>query len=592
MSKKNCWVWAAWLSAQAVAQGQTPPVDAGQLLEQQRRLEQQSLPAPVVNSPLRDGSPAPAPAKAGDTLVSVRRFSLGGNTLLGDAALQEVLRPWLMRPLTLAALRQAGAAVEQAYRDAGWLAHVVLPAQDVTDGQLRMEITEARLGGVRMAPAPVIGRAGAASAPGLSLRLSARVEALLNAGLDAGQPMALARLERALLIADELPGVSVGGSLQAGVQPGTTDVLVQAVPTPRLSGDVSLDNAANRSTGSERINASLRLSSPWGWGEQFDLAASKTRGTDYLRAAASLPVGLAGWRVGVNASALHYRVLDAFDTTTGLAPRGSSQTLGAEAQYPLVRSARARWSAALGIEERRQVNRDDNVTPGLIEVTSRARSRVVTVGVIGYVVDSLGLGGQTQAGVQAVAGRLDLAGSAAAQLAGDSLTENTQGGYQVLRWNASRLQTLTPTLALVASASGQFASRNLNSSEKLYLGGMGAVNAYPSGEAGGSSGHLIDLELRQQLGAAWQLGAFCDWGQVRQYHDNQRADGTGPLTTHNTVTLKGVGASIGWRNDNGLRLKAIWSHRIGSNPLMTATGRDSDGSLTRNRIWLMAGIAF
>lgn len=589
MSHKNCWVWAACLSAQAVAQGQTAPVDAGQLLEQQRRLEQQSFPAPVRSSPLRDGSPAPAPAKAGDALVSVRQFSLVGNTLLGDAALQEVLRPWLQRPLTLAALRQAATAVEQAYRDAGWLAHAVLPAQDVSDGTLRMEITEARLGAVRMAPSTGAGDAGA---PVLSPRLSARVQALLDAQLDANQPIDLARLERALLIADELPGVSVGGSLQAGALPGTTDVLVQTAPTPRLRGDVSLDNAANRSTGAERLNASLRLSSPWGEGEQFDLAASKTRGTDYLRAGASLPAGLAGWRVGVNASALRYRVLDPFDTTTGLAPRGHSQTVGAEAQYPLVRSARARWSAALGIEERRQTNRDDNITAGLMEVTTRARSRVLTAGVNGYVVDGFGLGGQTQAAVQAVAGRLDLAGSAAGQLAADKLIENTQGSYQVLRWSASRLQMLTPTLSVVASANGQFASRNLNSSEKLYLGGMGALNAYPSGEAGGSSGHLFDLELRQQLGAAWQAGAFVDWGQVRLYHDNQRADGAGPITPHNTATLKGVGASIGWRHDNGMRLKLVWSHRIGSNPLMTATGRDSDGSLTKNRFWLSAGIAF
>jgi hemolysin activation/secretion protein len=378
------------LSAHGVGQAQTAPVDAGQLLEQQRRLEQPArpAPAPALTPPLRDGAAADAAARAGGARVTVRRFTLVGHTLLGEDALQDVLRPWLGRPLSLGALRQAAAAVEQAYRDAGWLAHVALPSQDVTDGQLRLEITEARLGGVRMTAAPAHVASTAPSTPALSPRLQARVEAMLNAGLDAGEPLALGRLERALQLADELPGVNVGGSLQAGARPGSTEVQVQVAAAPRLHGDVSVDNAANRSTGRERLNASLRLSSPWSLGEQIDLAASTTYGTGYLRAGASLPIGLGGWRVGVNTSALRYRVLGEYDTSTGLAPRGSSQTVGADAQYPLLRSARARWNAVLGVEQRRQSNRDDNSVAGVMDVTTRARSRVLSMGVSGQVVDA------------------------------------------------------------------------------------------------------------------------------------------------------------------------------------------------------------
>jgi len=590
-------IWAGLISLlclHAMAWAQTP-VDAGRLLEEQRRLEQQqAVPAQPREPLLRGADPSIAIDQAGTTLVTVKRFQLAGNTLLDDAALQAVLQPWLSRPLSLAGLRQAAATLEQAYREAGWLAHVSLPAQDVTDGALRFEIAEARMGRVRMA-APPAAAASAAEAESRATSLDTRVQALLDAQLQSGQPLSLPALERALLLADELPGVNVAGSLQAGTAPGSTDVLLQVARGPLARVDASLDNAANRSTGSERLNASLTLDSPWGRGEQLGLAASKTRGTDYLRAGASLPVGLTGWRIGVNGSALRYRVLDEFNTSTGLPPRGSSTSLGVEARYPLVLSGRAHWNATIGAEEKHQINKDDNLTAGDMQVTSRSRSRALSLGINGYAfdgLDGLGMGGQTQASAQLVAGHLSLAGSPESHLLGDRLIEDTQGAYQLLRWSASRLQPLTATLALAASASGQFASRNLDSNEKLYLGGLGGVNAYPSGEAGGSSGRLLNLELRQQFGAAWQLSGFFDWGQVRQYQNNRRADGNGPLVANNSVTLKGVGASLSWRSDNGVQLKATWAHRLGENPLMTAAGTDTDGSLHKNRLWLSASLHF
>lgn len=61
-----------------------------------------------------------------------------------------------------------------------------------------------------------------------------RALALLNAQLTEGAPLDLNVLERALLLADELPGLRATGSLQAGGKPGSTDVLLQLAPTPRL----------------------------------------------------------------------------------------------------------------------------------------------------------------------------------------------------------------------------------------------------------------------------------------------------------------------------------------------------------------------
>ena len=68
------------------------------------------------------------------------------------------------------------------------------------------------------------------------------------------------------------------------------------------------------------------------------------------------------------------------------------------------------------------------------------------------------------------------------------------------------------------------ASKNLDISEKMELGGMYGVRAYPEGEAYADEGVLLTLEARQQVplpaGATGQLhlAAFIDAGTVKPNH--------------------------------------------------------------------------
>ncbi|MDE2398879.1 MAG: BamA/TamA family outer membrane protein, partial [Burkholderiales bacterium] len=184
------------------------------------------------------------------------------------------------------------------------------------------------------------------------------------------------------------------------------------------------------------------------------------------------------------------------------------------------------------------------------------------------------------------------AGSPASTIANDTRTAATQGSYSVLHWSANRLQTLRPDLSLMAAAQGQIASKNLAPAEKFYLGGMNGVRAYPSGEAGGSSGWMVNLELRKQMGPNWLASAFVDRGQVVQFEHNLRADGAGPLVAANRITLSGRGVALEYRNAHGVVVKAGLARRNGSNPIATPSGRDSDGSLEKNRVWINASFAF
>ena len=591
---------AVAIAAQAGAYAQTAtPADAGQLLEQQRRLESPSLPFKPAEPPaLPPRPPVAQPADGlafGGIQTMLTQFAFTGNNQLPEADLQAVLTPWLNRPLGLADLRQAGNALETLYRDRGWLAKVTLPSQDVSDGRVRFDVLVAKRGSIRIT-------SEGANKPGTP-HLAKRIESLLDAAMPPDAPLSLLKFERALLIANDIPGMAVTGSLQAGDTPSNTDVLVLKV-TEILAAraEISVDNAGSRSTGIDRLNAQLTLSSALGYGELVSISASKTTGSEYLRASASAPItfpgqdGWSGWRFGASTSALRFKVLDSQNTTTGLSPEGTSNTIGIDLQYPIIRTNLSNWQLTLGLEEKRLNNQDDNVTLNVLATTSAAHLQTFNLGFGGNTFDRWGGGGSTSANATYTNCNLKLDGSPTAQITSDRTTANTQGSFEKVRLSASRFQSLGLSLgqeySLFASLSGQLAGGNLDPSEKFYLGGSSGVRAYPSGEAGGSTGQLVSLELRRQLGAQFQLSAFYDYGQVDQFKNNQRADGTGAMVVANGVALAGAGLALNWRATVGAQLKATWAQRIGTNPLATVTGNDTDGSLVKDRFWFSANLPF
>jgi hemolysin activation/secretion protein len=399
-----------------------------------------------------------------------------------------------------------------------------------------------------------------------------------------------------LLIADEFSGVSVNGSLTVGAAAGSTDVLVMTAPDAhRFQTALSVDNAGLRATGAGRANLQVSANSLFERGEQFDLFASETQGSGYLRLGATwplaLPIGI-GWRLGVNASALHYRILDDMNITTGQPPEGTSQTFGADLVYPLIRTAFSSWTLSVGYEDARLRNEDDNEILNVLSVTNHTQSPTFSMGVYGNRFDRWAGGGVTSASLFFDSGRLSLDGSPAWYLINDEQTAHTEGGFQKLRWSLSRLQTLGQGFALFVSGNGQFAAQNLDPSEKFYLGGMDGVRAYPGGEANGSTGGLLSVELRKQLSVGWEATAFYDGGQVELYRHNHAPDSTIALAADNRVALQGAGLSLGWRGSHRIQLKATWAKRIGSNPLRIPSGADTDGSHLVNRFWFNAAISF
>ena len=539
---------------------QTAP-DAGSLLQQLERERRPALPPKAL--PSRPAEPAALQPLQGAS-VTVSSFRFVGNTLLSAGQLAPAVAEYLNRPLDFSQLQAASAAVAEIYRAAGWIVRAYLPQQDIVDGVVTIQIVEAVFGGVQLEGAP---------ATRVSL---SQIQRGIDAQQAVGAPLNADAVDRALLLADDLPGVAVSGSLREGTQASQTELVIKLADEPLLMGEGTLDNTGSRSTGAKRLSANLNFNSAFGLGDLLSANLIHTQGSDYLRLGGTLPVGAKGWRIGANASNMRYRLIT--EEFAALDSKGTSSTAGLEASYPLIRSRLQNLYFNASLDHKSFDNQANGVTSTNYQASS------LSLSLSGNLFDKLGGGGANSASLALTSGQLDLSGSP--NQAADAASSQTDGSYRKLRYSVSRQQVITDEVSFYAALSGQWASKNLDSSEKFYLGGSSGVRAYPGSEAGGAAGQLLNLELRWRLPEGFNLTGFIDAGQVT-VNANNNFTGAPLLTDYG---LKGAGLTLAWQGNSGLNLRTTWARRIGDNPNPTATGNDQDGSLVSNRFWLTASL--
>lgn len=548
---------------------QTTP-DAGAL---QKQIEQQLKTAPTQQLGTTPRAPQDLGSPRQDlTSFTVSGFEFVGNTLLSNEDLQAIVAPYVGQRLDIDQLKKIADLVAERYRDAGWMVRVFLPKQDVQNGVVKLQIVEAKFG------ATVI--------QGTQSRVPA--EFLTNAIQDAQAPgahIATQRIDRALLLLNDIPGLMAAGNLIEGQQAGQTNLLLGVEDGPALAGNVSLDNYGSRSTGLERVLASLNINGPLQLGDQLGLTALKTQGSDYQRVGYTLPVGYDGLRAGAHATHLTYGLVGDF---ASLGAKGSSISTGLDASYALLRSQPTNINLMASFDQKRF---DNNNATGSV---SHYNIDVYSLGVNATQLDNWNGGGMSNASATLTTGKVHLDGSA--NQSSDTQGPATAGNYSKLSLNLSRLQKLDTDLSAYLAFNMQMANKNLDSSERMYLGGASGVRAYPSSEGGGSQGQTLTAELRQQLDNHYTLTGFYDRGHVQAFKNNAYADGSTSLnagTTPNNYTLSGYGASLAWQSRTGTELRATFARRIGTSPIANATtGNDGDGTRKLNRLWVNASVNF
>ena len=138
----------------------------------------------------------------------------------------------------------------------------------------------------------------------------------------------------------------------------------------------------------------------------------------------------------------------------------------------------------------------------------------------------------------------------------DSASTRTNGGFSKLNVDLARIQSLNSRTDLYGRLSVQRAANNLDPSEKLGLGGVNGVRAYPNGEAYGDNGWVAQTEVRYALGTLVPF-AFYDAGQIDISKSawtataNRRALAGGGVGVRYADVLWNGGVTLAWRTQGG-----------------------------------------
>lgn len=531
--------------------------NAGRL---QQELRPPVAPPPEVTVPpiLAPTQPKPAaPAGSGDARVNVTGFDFTGNSALSSEVLRQALVAWTGRALNFGDLIEAVEAVEARYKQAGYfLAQGVLPPQKIKDGVIEIAVSEGRLGETRL--------------EGES-RVSSDVVFGYLDRLPKGQALTLPVLERQVLLINELAGGRASLDLQAGDEAGSTDVVLAQQPEELISGRLELSNYGSPSTGGNRLSLNLNANSAFHLGERITASAmtTDTQGLASYGLRGELPVGSAGWRLTAAATGTDYSLGGAF---ANLLASGFVNTLRAGVGYPLIRSRASNLKLLLEADTNKLVDKYKSTNT---QIDKRIRGLTLTVSA--DALDEFFGGGSTRADLALRSGNLTFDLTDPGAFNADQLPAGprTAGAFSKATLIAQRQQTVTRELSLQGFINLQATNKNLDSSEKLTLGGPATLPGYANGEASGDEGVLVKLSLRWQAMSEFALSVFADYGQVQMAHSPFGA------TVKNHRHLSDAGLSADWVIGKGFTASAIaaWAGQEPPNPA------DND----RPRFWVTLG---
>lgn len=476
--------------------GFVPPLWAQQAIDRSDpALVERELGAPLVRLPAKSPTPAvvapPATGAVFNQDVTVGAVIIDGARTLRPAQFASVVEPYLGRRLGGAELKALAQAIADHARAQGYVfASAWVPRQTVTSGVLHVRVDEGRIDEVRMA---------GTSNPAVVRRL---------AGLADGRPVTRGRVERALLLAGDLPGVRIAGSTYQ--REGDRGVLLVESRDTGIVSRVQIDNRGSRAVGPVRVRLRTDINGLFLRGDQLGLRGTltpidprelATLGFDY-----AVDTGADGLIAGIGAS---YTRVQPGRRPVNSDIDGRSASFNANLSYPIKRTLEANiWTTAdLTVRDTEQ---DRN--GALIRAD---RLTTLTLGASGY---GKLAGGWLYARVGA---RQGLALLDATRL-GDPLASRDDGSgiFTKVEAYADWTASLSGPLSLRLAAEGQLSSRALLSSEEMGIGGPSFGRAYDYSERSGDRGIAGLAELRYDIrtspitGRTTQFYAFADAATV------------------------------------------------------------------------------
>ncbi len=499
----------------ATAYAQVPPgrvlaPPAGSPLQ---RLTPPALPsaAPGVDLPLLPPGGSEVPNRP----VRVVSTEFDGVTAFAPAELQAYADGLIGSATPLPKIDAARQKILQHYRSQGFVLTTVSVKLD-GPGHLRFVVTEGRISAVKLDGD--IGPAGA--------RVLQYLERLTHVA-----PIDSLTLERYLLLAQDVPGVTLRAVLQPSNDTPGAMTLVAQVTRKALSGSFSADNRAFDQTGPNAALAVLDFNSFTSFGERTEVSFYHTfpNSQNFGQVSEEFLIGSSGLKI--KAYAGYGKVSP--EATTALGKnnyQGTTTVFGTQVSYPVIRSRQQTLNVFAILE-----GIESEIRTGNPQARASFDSlRVLRIGQE-YVLSDILFGAERSAFNSAqvrISEGLRILGASTTGTAQLTPRQHERSDFTKINFEFTRNQTLfSPwdgaTVGLLGSVTGQWSDDILPPAEQFYVGGSRFARGYYSGQVPGDKALAATAELqlntsfnapsiRDDADIATQFYVFYDWGETWQ----------------------------------------------------------------------------
>ena len=499
--------------------------------------------------------------------VFVKRFVIRGNSKIKSKELLSILSNFVNKDLSFSELELVTSLISKEYRSRGLWAMAYLPEQEMQNGKVTINILEGKVGKLKFIEAYDTGKH-------LNLSKEDASKYILR-GQNIGEMLDIRALETSVKRLDNVPGITAAASLLAGMEPGETDIAISMANTELVTGSIWMDNHGSNSAGDLRLSGLANFDGMLNFGDRVSILSLKSEGINYSSLGFNFPVGFDGTRAELNYAFLDYKLGKQFKDVQA---EGSANNYSFEIIKTLPKKLNINLSTGLSLTHKK-----------LLDQTSAGVSADKTVDVArislnfndGKPDQNVNFGNLTL-----TRGNLNLSGNKT-DLAMDKQTANRHGDFIKIEYRLGRLQRLSGKNYLNVAINGQVAFDNLDSSEKMSLGGPSGVRAYPSGEAMGDTASVLRAEFRHNFSKTWQGIIFYDQGAITLNNRIWTNWNSANEDLNNSYQLKGAGIGLSLINNDDYDFGIYAARRKDKNPGRGSSGNDNDGTLEKLRFWLL-----
>ena len=446
-----------------------------------------------------------------------------------------------------------------------------MPAQRIRDGIVRIQVVEGYINEV-IIDGEIAGR-----------------ESLLEAfarKITASRPLRGDTLERYLLLADDLPGMTAKAVLTPSAdQPGASD-LVLFVEHKRIDHSYGFDNRGTRFVGPFQFSGRITVNSFLGLYEQTSaraIFATEPEELRFIQLIHSETLGSEGTKIIMAYNVTRSRPGFTLETQNA---QSDNQELTFILSHPIIRSRSENFSIKGSFIWKKNLTDFQNLA--LFD----DRLRIVSAGVSYDVVDRFRGVNLIEFEVSQGLDIFNASESGSNDGVDPELSrEHGKSDFFKITANASRLQSLAvvlPGLNLLGAVSGQFSGSQLLSSEEFGFGGAEFGRAYDSSEIVGDHGAAGKIELQfgrspvAEFVTDYQFYAFYDYGMVWRINASD-------LGTNGKVSESAASAGLGVRFNVTENLSGYIEV---DTPLTRAVGAEGLDDAGEPRVFFSVGARF